>query len=124
MTSSGSPAYQLSFDAKAYQNSDAYKAQKEIDQMASGYVQDKKEQKQRISDQKAAIKAEKQRKIQANKPWYEKAGDLAGSRWSRSCYQYKAFGHETNRIWSDGSRWVYPVRRLGGTSDKGRQCCL
>ncbi|MEW4286197.1 T7SS effector LXG polymorphic toxin [Priestia koreensis] len=87
MTSSGSPAYQLYFDAKAYQNSDAYKAQKEIDQMASGYVQDKKEQKQRISDQKAAIKAEKQRKMQANKPWYEKAGDLAGE--FSGYYDYK-----------------------------------
>ncbi|MGE7219248.1 T7SS effector LXG polymorphic toxin [Priestia koreensis] len=87
MTSSGSSAYQLYFDAKAYQNSDAYKAQKEIDQMASGYVRDKKEQKQRINDQKAAIKAEKQLKMQANKPWYEKAGDLAGE--FSGYYDYK-----------------------------------
>ncbi|MEK1830822.1 pre-toxin TG domain-containing protein [Priestia megaterium] len=46
--------------------------------MASGYVEGKAEQKQEVKQRKAAIEAEKQRQIQANKPWYEKGLDIAG----------------------------------------------
>lgn len=78
MTSQGGSAYQLVFDANAYKNSEAYKTQQQIDKVASGYVEGKTEQKQQIKAQKEAIEAEKQRQIQANKPWYEKGLDIAG----------------------------------------------
>ncbi|MGG0334910.1 T7SS effector LXG polymorphic toxin [Priestia aryabhattai] len=78
LTSQSGSAYQLAFDAKAYKNSDAYKTQQQIDKVASGYVERKAEQKQEVKQRKAAIEAEKQRQIQANKPWYEKGLDIAG----------------------------------------------
>ncbi|MBE2978193.1 T7SS effector LXG polymorphic toxin [Priestia megaterium] len=78
MTSQGGSAYQLVFDAKAYKNSEAYKTQLQIDKVASDYVEGKAEQRQQIKAQKEAIEAEKQRQIQANKPWYEKGLDIAG----------------------------------------------
>jgi predicted ribonuclease toxin of YeeF-YezG toxin-antitoxin module len=76
LTSQGGSAYQLTFDAKAYKNSEAYKTQQQIDKVASGYVEGKAEQKQEVKQRKAAIEAEKQRQIQANKPWYEKGLDI------------------------------------------------
>ncbi|MCY9024004.1 DNA/RNA non-specific endonuclease [Priestia megaterium] len=78
LTSQGGSAYQLTFDAKAYKNSEAYKTQQQIDKVATGYVEGKAEQKQEIKERKAAIEAERQRQIQANKPWYEKGLDIAG----------------------------------------------
>ncbi|MBX9988046.1 MULTISPECIES: T7SS effector LXG polymorphic toxin [Priestia] len=78
LTSQGGSAYQLTFDTKAYKNSEAYKTQQQIDKVASGYVEGKAEQKQEIKERKAAIEAERQRQIQANKPWYEKGLDIAG----------------------------------------------
>ncbi|MGG4383945.1 T7SS effector LXG polymorphic toxin [Priestia megaterium] len=78
LTSQGGSAYQLTFDVKAYKNSEAYKTQQQIDKVASGYVEGKVEQKQEIRERKAAIEAERQRQIQANKPWYEKGLDIAG----------------------------------------------
>ncbi|MCM3770908.1 T7SS effector LXG polymorphic toxin [Priestia aryabhattai] len=78
LTSQGGSAYQLTFDAKAYKNSEAYKTQQQIDKVASGYVEGKAEQKQEVKERKAAIEAERQRQIQANKPWYEKGLDIAG----------------------------------------------
>jgi predicted ribonuclease toxin of YeeF-YezG toxin-antitoxin module len=78
LTSQGGSAYQLTFDAEAYKNSQAYKTQQQIDKVASGYVEGKVEQKQEIKERKAAIEAERQRQIQANKPWYEKGLDIAG----------------------------------------------
>ncbi|WP_309148714.1 T7SS effector LXG polymorphic toxin [Priestia megaterium] len=78
LTTQGGSAYQLTFDAKAYENSEAYKTQQQIDKVASGYVEGKAEQKQEVKQRKAAIEAEKQRQIQANKPWYEKGLDIAG----------------------------------------------
>ncbi|PFL68264.1 hypothetical protein COJ36_13410 [Priestia megaterium] len=78
LTSQGGSAYQLTFDAKAYKNSEAYKTQQQIDEVASGYVEGKAEQKQEVKQRKAAIEAEKQQQIQANKPWYEKGLDIAG----------------------------------------------
>ncbi|MEH6930361.1 T7SS effector LXG polymorphic toxin [Priestia megaterium] len=78
MTSQGGSAYQLIFDARAYKNSEAYKTQLQIDKVALSYVEGKAEQKQKIKAQKEAIEAEKQRQIQANKPWYEKGLDIAG----------------------------------------------
>ncbi|MGR6338775.1 T7SS effector LXG polymorphic toxin [Priestia megaterium] len=78
LTSQGGSAYQLTFDAKAYKNSAAYQTQQQIDKVASGYVEGKAEQKQEVKQRKAAIEAEKQRQIQANKPWYEKGLDIAG----------------------------------------------
>ncbi|MED3871862.1 T7SS effector LXG polymorphic toxin [Priestia megaterium] len=72
LTSQGGSAYQLSFDAKAYNT------QQQIDKVASDYVEGKAEQKQEIKERKAAIEAERQRQIQANKPWYEKGLDIAG----------------------------------------------
>ncbi|WP_154992388.1 T7SS effector LXG polymorphic toxin [Priestia megaterium] len=87
LTSQGGSAYQLAFDAKAYKNSDAYKTQQQIDKVASGYVEDKVEQKQEIKQRKAAIEAERQRQIQANKPWYEKGLDIAGE--LTGYYDYK-----------------------------------
>ncbi|WP_052303245.1 T7SS effector LXG polymorphic toxin [Priestia megaterium] len=72
LTSQGGSAYQLTFDAKAYKNSEAYETQQQIDKVATGYVEGKVEQKQEIKERKAAIEAERQRQIQANKPWYEK----------------------------------------------------
>ncbi|KSU86279.1 hypothetical protein AS180_19530 [Priestia veravalensis] len=87
LTSQGGSAYQLAFDAKAYKNSDAYKTQQQIDKIASGYVEDKVEQKQEIKQRKAAIEAERQRQIQANKPWYEKGLDIAGE--LTGYYDYK-----------------------------------
>ena len=87
MTSQGGSAYQLVFDANAYKNSEAYKTQQQIDKVASGYVERKVEQKQRIKAQKEAIEAEKQRQIQANKPWYEKGLDIAGE--LTGYYDYK-----------------------------------
>ncbi|MGA6841440.1 T7SS effector LXG polymorphic toxin [Priestia megaterium] len=87
MTSQGGSAYQLVFDANAYKNSEAYKTQQQIDKVASGYVEGKAEQKKRIKAQKEAIEAEKQRQIQANKPWYEKGLDIAGE--LTGYYDYK-----------------------------------
>ncbi|MGX1376203.1 putative ribonuclease toxin of YeeF-YezG toxin-antitoxin module [Priestia megaterium] len=87
LTSQGGSAYQLAFDAKAYKNSDAYKTQQQIDKGASGYVEGKAEQKQEIKERKAAIEAERQRQIQANKPWYEKGLDIAGE--LTGYYDYK-----------------------------------
>lgn len=87
LTSQGGSAYQLAFDAKAYKNSNAYKTQQQIDKVASGYVEDKVEQKQEIKQRKAAIEAERQRQIQANKPWYEKGLDIAGE--LTGYYDYK-----------------------------------
>ncbi|MBY6088134.1 T7SS effector LXG polymorphic toxin [Priestia flexa] len=78
LTSQGGSAYQLTFDAKAYKNSEAYETQQQIDKVATGYVEGKAEQKQEIKERKAAIEAERQRQIQANKPWYEKGLDIAG----------------------------------------------
>jgi len=78
LTSQGGSAYQLTFDAKVYKNSEEYKTQQQIDKVASGYVEGKVEQKQDIKERKVAIEAERQRQIQANKPWYEKGLDLAG----------------------------------------------
>ncbi|WP_129710114.1 ribonuclease YeeF family protein [Priestia megaterium] len=78
LTSQGGSAYQLTFDAKAYKNSEAYKTQQQIDKVATRYVEGKVEQKQEIKERKAAIEAERQRQIQANKPWYEKGLDIAG----------------------------------------------
>ncbi|MEH7584840.1 T7SS effector LXG polymorphic toxin [Priestia megaterium] len=78
LTSQGGSVYQLTFDAKAYKNSEVYKTQQQIDKVASGYVEGKAEQKQEIKERKAAIEAERQRQIQANKPWYEKGLDIAG----------------------------------------------
>jgi len=78
LTSQGGSAYQLTFDAKAYKNSEAYETQQQIDKVATGYVEGKVEQKQEIKERKAAIEAERQRQIQANKPWYEKGLDIAG----------------------------------------------
>lgn len=78
LTSQGGSAYQLTFDAKAYKNSEAYQTQQQIDKVATGYVEGKVEQKQEIKEKKAAIEAERQRQIQANKPWYEKGLDIAG----------------------------------------------
>ncbi|MDF2010461.1 ribonuclease YeeF family protein [Priestia megaterium] len=78
LTSQGGSAYQLTFDAKAYKNSEAYKTQQQIDEVASGYVEGKAEQKQEVKQRKAAIEAEKQQQIQANRPWYEKGLDIAG----------------------------------------------
>lgn len=78
LTSQGGSAYQLTFDAKAYKNSEEYKTQQQIDKVATGYVEGKVEQKQEIKEKKAAIEAERQRQIQANKPWYEKGLDIAG----------------------------------------------
>lgn len=78
MTSQGGSAYQLIFDARAYKNSEAYKTQPQIDKVALSYVEGKAEQKQKIKAQKEAIEAERQRQIQANKPWYEKGLDIAG----------------------------------------------
>jgi predicted ribonuclease toxin of YeeF-YezG toxin-antitoxin module len=72
LTSQGGSTSQLTFDAKAY------KTQQQIDKVASGYVEGKAEQKQEVKQRKAAIEAEKQRQIQANKPWYEKGLDIAG----------------------------------------------
>ncbi|MGE7716627.1 T7SS effector LXG polymorphic toxin [Priestia megaterium] len=87
LTSQGGSAYQLTFDAKAYKNSEAYKTQQQIDKVASGYVEGKAEQKQEIKERKAAIEAERQRQIQANKPWYEKGLDIAGE--LTGYYDYK-----------------------------------
>ncbi|MCQ9282527.1 T7SS effector LXG polymorphic toxin [Priestia aryabhattai] len=87
MTSQGGSAYQLVFDANAYKNSEAYKTQQQIDKVASGYVEEKAEQKQRIKAQKEAIEAEKQGQIQANKPWYEKGLDIVGE--LTGYYDYK-----------------------------------
>ncbi|MBN8435691.1 ribonuclease YeeF family protein [Priestia flexa] len=78
LTSQGGSASQLTFDAKAYKNSEAYKTQQQIDEVASGYVEGKVKQKQEVKQRKAAIEAEKQQQIQANKPWYEKGLDIAG----------------------------------------------
>ncbi|MED4290144.1 T7SS effector LXG polymorphic toxin [Priestia megaterium] len=78
LTSQGGSAYQLTFDAEAYKNSEAYKTQQQIDEVASDYVEGKAEQKREIKERKAAIEAERQRQIQANKPWYEKGLDIAG----------------------------------------------
>ncbi|MDW8517270.1 T7SS effector LXG polymorphic toxin [Priestia flexa] len=78
LTSQGGSAYQLTFDAKAYKNSEAYETQQQIDKVATGYVEGKAEQKQEIKERKSAIEAERQRQIQANKPWYEKGLDIAG----------------------------------------------
>ncbi|MHC5531782.1 T7SS effector LXG polymorphic toxin [Priestia megaterium] len=78
LTTQGGSAYQLTFDAKAYKNSQAYKTQQQIDKVASGYVEGKAKQKQEIKERKAAIEAERQRQIQANNPWYEKGLDIAG----------------------------------------------
>ena len=78
LTSQGGSASQLTFDAKAYKSSETYKTQQQIDEVASGYVEGKAEQKQEVKQRKAAIEAEKQRQIQANKPWYEKGLDIAG----------------------------------------------
>ncbi|MFE4046889.1 MULTISPECIES: T7SS effector LXG polymorphic toxin [unclassified Priestia] len=87
LTSQGGSAYQLTFDAKAYKHSEAYKTQQQIDKGASGYVEGKAEQKQEIKERKAAIEAERQRQIQANKPWYEKGLDIAGE--LTGYYDYK-----------------------------------
>ncbi|MEC1067890.1 T7SS effector LXG polymorphic toxin [Priestia megaterium] len=87
LTSQGGSAYQLTFDAKAYKHSEAYKTQQQIDKVASGYVEGKAEQKQEIKERKAAIEAERQRQIQANKPWYEKGLDIAGD--LTGYYDYK-----------------------------------
>lgn len=87
MTSQGGSTYQLVFDAKAYKNSEAYKTQQQIDKVASDYVEGKAEQKRQIKVQKEAIEAEKQRQIQANKPWYEKGLDIAGE--LTGYYDYK-----------------------------------
>ncbi len=87
MTSQGGSTYQLVFDAKAYKDSEAYKTQQQIDKVASGYVEGKAEQKQEIKERKAAIEAERQRQIQANKPWYEKGLDIAGE--LTGYYDYK-----------------------------------
>ncbi|SFH22139.1 Predicted ribonuclease, toxin component of the YeeF-YezG toxin-antitoxin module [Priestia megaterium] len=87
LTSQGDSAYQLTFDAKAYKNSEAYKTQQQIDKVATGYVERKVEQKQEIKERKAAIEAERQRQIQANKPWYEKGLDIAGE--LTGYYDYK-----------------------------------
>lgn len=78
LTSQGGSASQLTFDAKAYKNSETYKTQQQIDEVASGYVEGKAKQKQQVKQRKAAIEAEKQQQIQANKPWYEKGLDIAG----------------------------------------------
>ncbi|MDE8674458.1 T7SS effector LXG polymorphic toxin [Priestia aryabhattai] len=78
LTSHGGSASQLTFDAKAYKNSETYKTQQQIDEVASGYVEGKAKQKQEVKQRKAAIEAEKQQQIQANKPWYEKGLDIAG----------------------------------------------
>jgi len=87
LTSQGGSAYQLVFDAKAYKNSETYKTQQQIDKAASGYVEGKAEQKQQIKAQKEAIEGEKQRQIQADKPWYEKGLDIAGE--LTGYYDYK-----------------------------------
>ncbi|MGP0686480.1 T7SS effector LXG polymorphic toxin [Priestia aryabhattai] len=78
LTSQGGSASQLTFDVKAYKSSETYKTQQQIDEVASGYVEGKAEQKQEVKQRKAAIEAEKQQQIQANKPWYEKGLDIAG----------------------------------------------
>ncbi|MEH7507960.1 T7SS effector LXG polymorphic toxin, partial [Priestia megaterium] len=78
LTSQGGSASQLTFDAKAYKSSEAYKTQQQIDEVASGYVEGKAEQKREVKQRKAAIEAEKQQQIQDNKPWYEKGLDIAG----------------------------------------------
>ncbi|MCA1049386.1 AHH domain-containing protein [Priestia aryabhattai] len=78
LTSQGGSASQLTFDAKAYKSSEAYKTQQQIDKVASGYVEGKDKQKQEVKQRKEAIEAEKQQHIQANKPWYEKGLDIAG----------------------------------------------
>ncbi|MEH7362090.1 T7SS effector LXG polymorphic toxin [Priestia megaterium] len=78
LTSQGGSASQLTFDAKAYKSSEAYKTQQQIDKVASGYVEGKAKQKQEVKQRKEAIEAEKQQQIQANKPWYEKGLDIAG----------------------------------------------
>ncbi len=54
LTSQGGSAYQLTFDAKAYKSSEAYKTQQQIDKVASGYVEGKAEQKQEVKQRESS----------------------------------------------------------------------
>ncbi|OIK10579.1 pre-toxin TG domain-containing protein, partial [Bacillus sp. MUM 13] len=68
--SQGGKISPLSFDSKAYKNSDVYKLMDDVKKANSDYLTFKK-------DQAKARKQAKELKEQENRPWYEKAWDTA-----------------------------------------------